>query len=203
MPMLIPQAPTDRQGRYPKHTFQTRELPFTAQPFLLARVLPGETMQNLFFESRVITDPVLNSIIGWKKEYYFFYVKMTDLLISAMKDMFVDPTNAEVAGYDEAANIQRSYTAKGAIDWTTKVRDKIVLHWFRDQDETVATAQTAAGDAIVQIRDTLFMDSLTDKDLLPEGDAIAGATDAGDLDRLMDAFNMLRAMGVANLTYED
>ena len=197
-------APTDRVGRYPKHNFQVRSQPFVAQPFLLARVLPGETMSNLFFESRVITDPIRNPIIGWKKEYYFFYVKVTDLMIDAIRDMFVDPTNASVAGaHGEAANVQRTYTAKGGVDWTQKCLDKVVLHWFRDQDETAAGNVLAAGDRLVQIRDTLFLDSLTDKDLLPEGDAIAGATDAGDLDRLMDAFNMLRAMGVANLTYED
>lgn len=38
---------------------------------------------------------------------------------------------------------------------------------------------------------------------MPEGAAISGATDAGDLDRLMDAFEMLRSMGIVNMTYED
>ena len=203
MRTLLSAPPTDRVGRYPKHTFQVKEMAFTAQPFMIARVLPGETLQNIFFESRVITDPILNSIIGWKKEYFFFYVKVTDLLQDSIKNMFIDPTNAEVSGFDEAANVTRTYTAKGGIDWTSKCLDRIVATWFRDEGETASAYATAAGDRIVQIRQQTFMDTLTDKDLMPEGDAIAGATDAGDLDRLMDAFNALRALGIADMTYED
>lgn len=200
---LLSAPPTDRVGRYPKHVFQTRELPFTAQPFMIARVLPGETLQNLMFEARIVTDPILNSVIGWKKEFYFFYVKATDLMLDAFKDMFVDPTNAEIAGNDEANNITRTYTAKGGIDWMGKALDRIVETYFRDEGETASAFATANGDRIVQIRDTYFMDSLTDEDDMPEGDAIATATSAQDLDALMDAFEQLRAMGIANMTYED
>lgn len=200
---LLSAPPTSRTGRYPKHTFQTKELPFTAQPFMLARVLPGETLQNLYMEARVVTDPVLNSIIGWKKQYYYFYVKITDLGVDAFKNMFVDPTNAEIAGNDEAANITRDYVGAGAINWTRLCLKRVVETYFRDEDEAAATFATAAGDYIVQLRQDNFLDSLTDKDLIPEGDAIAGATDAGDLDRLMDAFEMARALGVANMSYED
>ena len=203
MRTLVSAPPTDRVGRYPRHVFQARELPFTAQPIMLARVLPGETLSNLFMESRVVTDPILNPIIGWKKEYFFFYVKATDLMLDAFKNMFVDPTNAEIAGYDEAANVMRTYTAKGGIDWTKLALDRVVETYFRDEGETAASRSTATGERIVQIRETLFMDSLTDKDDMPQGGAISGATNTGDLDRLMDAFEMLRAMGIANMTYED
>jgi len=195
--------PTSRVGRYPKHTFLTREMPFTAQPFMLARVLPGETMKNMKFEARVITDPIANPIIGWKKEYFFFYVRVTDLLNDAIKDMFVDPTNAEISGLDEASNVQATYAAKGAIDWVRLCRDRVVEEYFRDEGETAAAYSTAAGDRIVQIRQNSFLDSLTDKDLMPEGDAIAGATDIGDLERLMNAFEMARALGLSNISYED
>lgn len=200
---LLSAPPTSRVGRYPAHTFQTKELPFTAQPFMLARVLPGESLKNLRMEARVITDPVKNPIIGWKKEFYFFYVKVSDLMLDSIKDMFVDPTNAEISGMDEAANVSRTYTAKGAIDWTQKCLDRVVETFFRDEGETASAYATAAGDRIVQIRQDNFLDSLTDKDKIPEGAAISGATDAGDLDRLMDAFEMARALGMANMTYED
>jgi hypothetical protein len=200
---LMSAAPTDRVGRYPKHTFHTKELPFTAQPFLLARVLPGETLQNLKIESRVITDPIKNGIIGWRKEYFFFYVRVTDLMVDAIKDMFVDPTNADITGLDAANNSTEMYTAKGAIPWTDLCLTRIIDSYFRDEGESRADYQTVEGVPIVQIRQNNFMDSLTDKDDIPEGDAISTATDAGDLDRLMDAFEMARAMGMADMSYED
>lgn len=205
MRTLLSAPPTDRVGRYPRHRFQVQEIPFTLQPFMLARVLPGETLTNLFFETRVVTSPIESPIIGWKKEFFFFYVKMSDLMLEAARSMFVDEGNTDVTATIGAtpANLQRNYAAAGGIDWLGLALDKIVLHWFRDEGETAGQFATADGSRIIQIREQSWMDSLTDKDLVPEGAAISGATDMGDLDRLMDAFEMLRAMGMANMTYED
>lgn len=201
--ILLPVGPTSRKTRSPRHTFQVKALPFVAQPIMLARVLPGETMSNLYMESRVITDPIRNPIIGWKQEYFFFYVRVSDLLLDSVKDMFVDPTNAEISGLDEAANVNHTYCAKGAIDWVAKCMERIVYFHFRDEGEDASDFVNSDGEYFVPIRQNSFLDSLTDKDQLPEGAAIAGATDMGDLDRLMDAFDMARALGMANMSYED
>lgn len=202
--LMQPAAKTERVGRYPKHAFRINELAFCAQPFMLAPVLPGETLTNLFFEARVVTDPIKNPIIGWKKEYYFFYIRISDMLTASIKDMFVDPANTDLtATLGVGANSTPFYTAKGGIDYAERCLEQIMLHYFRDEGEAWDDHVTADGVPMVQIRDTYWMDSLTDKDLMPEGAAIAGATDAGDLDRLMDAFEQLRALGIANMTYED
>lgn len=202
--LLAPAPKTERIGRYPKHPFRVNSTVYAAQPFMLAPVLPGETLNNLYLESRVITDTVANSIIGWKKEYYFFYVRITDLLSDAIRDMFVDPANTDLtATLGVGANDRQFYTAKGGIDYAKRCYQAVIGHYFRDQDEAWNSVLSTDGLAIVQIKDTLFMDSMTDKDVMPEGAAISGATDAGDLERLMDAFEQLRALGIANMTYED
>lgn len=204
MRTLLSAPPTDRIGRYPKHTFRVNALPYTAQPFLTAPVLPGETLNSLFFESRVVTDPVLSSIIGWKKEYYFFYVRISDLKLDDFKEMFIDPANTDLrTTYGEANNRQWTYTAKGGIDWTKRCVDRIVETYFRDEGESVGAYATAAGVPIVQIREQSFLDSATDDADFASGAAIATATNADDLDRLMDAFEQLRALGIADMTYED
>lgn len=206
---LMSAPPTERVGRYPKHTFRVNSLPFTAQPFLCARVLPGETLTSLFFESRCVTDPIRNAIIGWKKEYYFFYVRISDLKIDSVKEMFVDPNNADLissTALETAGNTLRTYNAKGGVDWTDRCLTRIVDEYFRDEGEVTAdyvTSTTLAGAPIVQVRENTWLDSLTDESVMPEGAAIAGATDAGDLDRLMDAFEQLRALGLADMSYED
>lgn len=201
--------PTERVGRYPKHTFQTKQIPFTIQPFFIAPVLPGETLSSLFFESRVVTDPVKNRIIGWKHEYYFFYVRMSDLKIDAFKELFVDPANADLitsTALETTAQVRRTYAAKGSIDWTDRCLTRIVDEYFRDEGEVTADYVTSvfqAGSPFVQIREQTFLDSITTDATMPAGDAIAGATNADDLDRLMDAFEQLRAMGLSDMTYED
>lgn len=201
--------PTERVGRYPKYNFRVNSLPFTAQPIALARVLPGETLNSLWFESRVVTDPVRNPIIGWKKEYYFFYVKISDLGVEAMKEMFVDPANGGLAAttaLEVAADVQRTYTAKGGIDWMDRCLTAVVNAYFREEDEVTAdrvTTTTLAGTPIVSIREKTFLDSITDNVDMPEGAAISGATDAGDLERLMAAYEQLRAFGLTKMTYEE
>lgn len=155
-------------------------------------------------ESRVITDPVLNPIIGWKKQYMLFYVKITDLLLDAAKEMFVDPTNSDIgATLGLANNDSVFYTPKGGIDWTKRALHRVVAEYFRDEGELATDFNTASGLPIVQIRENTFLDSITDKDDLPEGDLLSGASDIGDLDRLLNAFEQLRALGMANMTYED
>lgn len=203
MRTLMSAPPTSRVGRYPKHNFRVNSKPFSLQPIALARVLPGETLKNIKFESRVVTSPVVNPIIGWKKQYFAFYVRITDLMNDAIRDMFVDPTNAEITAGVEAGNDSAWYCAKGGVNWYELCTNRIVEHYFRDDGETVGTAALANGIPIVQIRQNSFLDSLTDEDDMPEGAAIAGATDMGDLERLIEAFEQLRALGMADMTYED
>lgn len=202
--LLSPVGKTERVGRYPKHMFHFQEIPFTAQPFCLAPVLPGETLTNLYFEARVVTDPIASPIIGWKKEFYFFYVRVTDLLSDAIRDMFIDPSNTDLTATMGAATVDAAYyQPKGGIDFNWRCMKAVVEHYFRDEGEAWDSHKTDYNIPIVQIRDTMFMDSLTDKDLMPQGDDIADATTMGDLERLMDAFEQLRALGIANMTYED
>lgn len=201
--LLQPVAPTNRVGRYPKHTFNVKSIPFTLQPIMLARVLPAETLKNVYFESRVVTSPVLNPIIGWKKEYYFFYVRVTDLMNDAIRYMFIDPTNSEITHGVESANSTTWYTAKGGVNWMKLCTNRIAETYFRDTDETAAQYSTADGLPIVQIRENTFLDSLTDEDHMPLGDEIADATNMADLENLYNAWEMLRSMGMQNMTYED
>lgn len=199
-----PVGATDRKVRSPKHTFLLSEFAMTAQPFMLAPVLPGETLDNIWFECRTVTNPVENRIIGWKKEFYFFYVKITDLMTDAIRDMFVNPDNADIAGsLGVAGNDNNFYHANGGVDFTKRALKAVMEHWFRDEGEAWDKYKTSWGIPFVQFRDQFWMDSLTDKDLMPEGANIAAATTAGDLERLMNLFEMTRAMGVSGMTFED
>lgn len=209
MALLTSAPPTGRVGRYPKHTFAIQELPYTMQPFMIAPVLPGETLANLKFEARSITDPIVSPIIGWKKEFHFFYVRVTDLLSDSIRDMFVDPTNADLSGtLGIAANDQAHYTAKGGIDYLKRSLSSIWTHYFSDQDDVLTDYDTAAtsgmnGLPFVQIRDRFWLDSITDDDVMPTGGAVSGATTFEQLEAMQAAYENLRALGIANMTYHD
>ena len=72
MRTLMSAPPTSRVGRYPRHTFAVHNPAHVAVPFMIAPVLPGETLENLFMEARVVSNPVQNPLIGWKQEFYLF-----------------------------------------------------------------------------------------------------------------------------------
>lgn len=124
-----------RKVRKPSHTFQLRTRPWQIQPMMIAPVWPGETMKNLLLQARAITDPVKNPLLGFWHEYYFFYVKLTDLPDSdALKAMLV--TNASTAALNSAADLD-TYHSAGGINYTQKCLDHVTKWYFRDEDETV------------------------------------------------------------------
>lgn len=127
-----------RKMRAPQHSFNLRVQPWQIAPMFIAPVLPGETMKNLSFMSRVVTDPVKDKLTGWWCEYYFFYVKHRDLDIS---DQLVQMHLAQ--SYDTSA-LNSAAAAKffhnGGINFVSKCLDAVKLWYFRDADEAEPTA---------------------------------------------------------------
>jgi len=72
-------AQTARKMRSPSHQFNLAWRPWQIQPFMVAPVLPGETMKSMLLQARAVTDPIANGLIGWWLEHYVFYVKLRDL----------------------------------------------------------------------------------------------------------------------------
>lgn len=199
--------------RRPQHPFQLRTRPYQIQPFLLAPVIPGETMKNMLFMSKVVSDPIVNRLIGWWKEYYFFYVKLTDMDERAeLQQMVLDPSWTK-ANIDVTTDATYYYQAADSthpqIPWVKMCLKRVVEEYFRDEGETwdgvtltnlpqAKTGgthglwQSAMPEAAVTFRDV----SLT----VGVDDVITG----GEVDDLMKTYEMLRANGMSEeMSYED
>ena len=203
---LMSAPPTDRVGRYPKHTFAVAQKSFTLQPVMIARVLPGETLTNFYMEARSVQRGLTSPIVGHKQSFFLFYVKATDIAFDQFRDMFVDDTNAKLedtTAFERVDTLPYAYTGVGAFNWVNLSMNYITKHWFRDEEDAVGSFINADFAPRVQIRENTWMDSLTSQANMPEGATIASATDMADLERLMNAFEQLRMMGVADMTYEE
>lgn len=130
-----------RRSRRPVHTFQIRCKPYKIQPFLLAPVLPGETLTRLLLQSRVVSDPIKHPLIGWWLEYYFFYVRHRDLespddfvnmVLQPGYDLSARKTADDVSTYHEGST--------AALNWAKLCRDRVVEEYFREEGETYSTA---------------------------------------------------------------
>lgn len=211
--VVSPLKPSGRQGRRPKHTFRVRSTPWAIQPFMIAPVLPGETMKNLLLQARAATDPLKDKLGGWWNEYYFFYVKHTDL---AHRDDLIamHVENASITtlalGSDHVAN----YALTGQIDWAQMCLEQVTEWYFRDAGE----AWNASGSTIsvngttlplAKAAERLWWDSLKLEAEHPTEDSrLPGQVD--DLPPHMSAFQnaydqwtWMRENSLTEATFED
>lgn len=196
-------APTERRSRRPKHKFQIRVKPYQIAPFMIAPVLPGETLSNFYFESREVTDPISNSIIGWSSEWFIFYVKMRDLEErDVVDDLFIEPTQ-NLSALNEAAD-EKYYHRGSSPNFAKLALKRVVQTYFRDEGEAWNNADID-GLPSAQMRDQGWMDSAVDTTILSAGvgNPAVDATTPEALDKLMDAYEYLRSMSLMDMEFED
>ena len=210
--LQIVNAPRQRRvPRGPQHTWYLRQIPFTIQPFMIAPVLPGETLQNLTFQARVVTMPVKNPIIGWWCEYYFFYVKLTDLDDrEAFMDLMINPDNTSVAALKETDDTVSQYFNPGtgsSINYVEKCLKRVTEDFFRTTDETwnnitIGNLPVASvvGSSVLDsfINDDAFQTSI--EPTIPTDGASVGIT---VIEAAMRRWELLKLDNMTDLSYED
>lgn len=196
-----------RRLRTPTHTFQVRHIPFGIQPFFIAPVLAGETMKNLLFQSRAVSDPIRNPLVGWWLEYYFFYVKLTDLdARDTIMNALIDPTNS-MSSLNEAANI-RYYHAAGGPNWTKLCLKRVVEEYFRDEGDAwdIFKVDTDIPQAMLQgetwQNSLMTSASLVSNDFNVDLNANETIT-ASEIERAWSQWQLLKSGNLVDMSWED
>lgn len=198
---------TGRVTRSPRHSFQLRQRPFLLQPFMIAPVLPGETMKSLLLQARCVTDPIANPLIGWWTEYYFFYVKHRDLEgRDDFSEMMLD-LDKDMSPYDRSTAAPAFYAKAGDRDWLQLCLNRITEEYFRADDET--TAPLIDGLPVVKINmDSVLNSAILDDNLeLPIDEDVDANADgnitASEVDAAMRNWQFQRANNLTDMSYED
>ena len=213
-----------RITRRPQHRFNIKAKPFEIAPFLIAPVLPGETLTNLLMQSRVVSDPIQNPLIGWHKEYYYFYVPHRGLTASLgttytgnyfsdiLQLMMLDPTNAATymndATWQATANSVPYYQFKGGLKFVEQCHQVVVNEWFRDEDQnyTQGIIENYPGAYVDQ---ESWIQSLKLASQGADDSELPGVDELEELDILPGKtaeyaqWEMMRDHGLTDLTYED
>lgn len=199
---LTSEAPSGRTMRRPKHKFQIRTRPFAIAPFCIAPVLPAETLDSYYFEMRQISDPIKNSIIGWSSEIFLYYVKIRDLAErDVLDDLFINPA-ANISALNSAASVPY-YHAGGSPNYLQLCMKRITEVYFRDEEETWNNNLLDAYP-MAQFRDLGSFESLADTTTLPPGIGDPGTSGTPEsLDKMMAAYEYLRAMSLVEMSFED
>lgn len=193
--MRIPFDPSlaERHVRAPKHDFNVAVMPWEIQPILLAPVLPGETLDGLTIQSRVVTPPIKSRVVGWWLEYFIFYVPFRQMPSAAnLVAMFVDPT---ITLSPSAATATRYYDGRG-YDYVLECLQVVVREWFRREGENWSGFTIRANRIAATTNMERLSDSLIDTSLLPDGGAIAGMN-VDDLDRARMVLEYRRQLEMA------
>ena len=203
-----------RNMRYPNHPFALRTAAFGIYPFLCAPVLPGETLKAMNFQSRVVTDPIENPLMGWWCEYYFFYVKLTDLYDrESIRQMLINPaydiTPILTSQGATTANVRWNYSGGASdINWARLCERVVVDHYFRDADDTytsnVMNDGVTSSIPMAQIVGNNWLDSVALEDAVTAVDvAVVDGSDANatlDASEVQDALIKWQQMKLYNLT---
>lgn len=218
--MVVTEQPGfQRTMRNPVHTFHLKTPPFALQPFMIAPVLPGETMKNLMLKARVVSDPIVNPLIGWWKEYYFFYVKHRDLYNrDDLINMVLDPAwdvSPVTTDLGTTADVGMYYGGgAGMIHWSKACFRRVVDCYFRDEGQTYADNTIAfAGDigtrAIGSFVGNSWLDSAVQAAELTALDVDVDSADANTTVQASEVVTALRRYeqlldsGLVQMSYED
>lgn len=187
-----------RVNRRPTHRWNVIQRPWAIQPVALLPVLPNETLKNVMFQIRAVTDPVKDKLIGWHFETYWFYVKHRNLDISAeLQDMVLDMSSTAPA---DAPDTQ--YFHNGGTNYTKHCLKKVVEDHFRLEGEAW-NAVTIDGLPVASVNVDSWMDSLTRDALVPVGGTVANGDNMEKVSQLMQTYEFMRANAMINMSYED
>lgn len=208
-----------RNLRKPNCPFHLRDVsPFAIQPMLCHPVLAGETMTSLLLQSRVVTDPLAERLIGAWCEYYFFYVKLRDLDGRAdFEEMIVDPEKS-MSSYDGTTDGKHFFLANPGsdirIDWVDLCLKRVTETYFRAEGEAWDDAKYGTLP-VAMINSMNVADNLAEQDnVLQEADDDLTSTTAGqgdgtsavkvsEIDLAMREWQMKRMHRVTDMTFAD
>lgn len=194
---------TKRVPRRPAHTFHLRQRPFTIQPFCIAPVLPGETLKNALLQSRVVTDPIQNPLIGWWQEYYVFYVKLRQMGDAAdYEEMLIDFSKDMSSLYDASADVYCYHNS--GLNYTREALNLIVDKYFRSEGETTNVV-TIDGMPCAKVWGESWLNSVqedADVDETVYTNTYADI-DIAELDTKYQTWLTLRAQNMVDMDFDD
>lgn len=209
-PLVAQRAPkVGRVMRRPTHQWNVRARPWTMQPCMIAPVIPGESLKNAVLQARVVTDPIKNRLIGWWHEYYFYYVPFRALtgIADELTAMVVNPEWTPDAITSDVAVPNHYFAGRNSIDYLAHCMDVIVAYDFRAPEETAL--RKADGLHLIDInRKSLFHSVIADSKVAEWDVEVAdldgdGKLEASEVDVAMEQYELLRANGLIEMTYED
>ena len=207
---------TLRRNRSPQYRAYIHHRPWVIQPFMLAPVLAGDTLTNVAWQARAVSDPVRNPLTGATLEHHFFYYGFSGLvsIFDQLKELMLDPAaTAESLGIaSTVADPKNFFIPEGQanrVNWLAHIMPQLVEDYFRDEGELAGSFQYSAGQYFSTMRapgwaqsafDSAVIETPTDPSLAVGGD---GSISGSEVEALLAQWALQRQAGMTALSYEE
>ena len=201
----------NRKSRSPQHTWAVKQRPFVITPYMIAPVLPGETLKAAVMQARCVSDPLsvsrFSSITGWWLEHYVFYVKHAHMPhADNFKEMMINPA-ASLAAAADATVSSTTYHPGSGVNWVQECLVPVVEAYFRDEGQAW-NAYTIDGEPIAQINGNGIFDSVATAIENATGDLnldtnADGTIKTSEAAKALMMWEYLRQNNLTEMTYED
>lgn len=153
-----------RKMRNPQHSFSLKCRPWRIDPFLIAPVLPGETLKNLLLQYRAVSSRLKSPLVGWWSESYIFYIKHRDLTSQAtvLQNMHLDATT-DVSSLRNGGASTGRYHAANAMDYVNFCLQRVTEEYFREEEDGAWNANLLDGLPMACIGKNTGFESLRDQ----------------------------------------
>ena len=165
-------------------------------PVMFTPVLPGETLEAATYKATYVSSPLVSPLSGWWLETWLYYVRLTDI-DRELGQMFIGQLTSSAA-YQAPSNRARYFTKAGQIDWCYLATEVVHNHHFRDEGEVRRDIDTVP---MIKRVNTDWTESAIDEASLSGSEAALGT--AEDVTPQLQAFLMMRQMGMSALSYEE
>lgn len=197
-----------RAARRPHHTAWVQSENFELNPFLIVPVFANETLRRLDFQSRKVSDAVVNPLSGWWNEYFIFYVPVSGLIDHGYysEASIINP-DEDTSSFNAGSTSTLLYTASGAKDFVKGCMEVCTEYYFREPGQTWDSFQIRTGLPAVALQTEGWWNTLADKDteVDPEDATVldAATTDTLEVSEIESALRAYRAEIRYNLSDMD
>lgn len=214
MPAVAPLTRNRRSTRSPTFPFAIQHKPYKLQPFCFIPVQPGETLKNLMWQSRAVSDVINTPLIGAHLEYYWFYCAASQLNDNIL-DLFVDPDwagsiPANLATTTQLPLFEYVATSERHVGWLQRMYGLCVGHYFRESFDAW-TAESVPADGLYKAQRTrkdvfdsvlAALPATASEDFNVDLNANATIT-IDEVQQAWEKYERLKAFNLTTMTYEE
>lgn len=204
---IFPSRPSKSKVRVPTFNFHLKQRPYQIQPFFIAPVLPGESVNKLLWKANTVSDPIKNRLMGWWQEWHLFYIRVRDVFpdqSETLKGIFLDPQ----------ANLSALYTAADpkyfhayGVNWLKAATSQIVENYFRADDEAPNDATIdgmwAQSVGVDNLLDSAIMTSEYAGEAEVQVNVADGTLELSVLEKSQRVYELLKAGMLTDMDYSD